>query len=190
MSPTSVILIGIAVMYIFSACTTLMRYFADDVLLADMYYWSVGTLEKATWGNAWFMVMGAALGIILIQFMARDLNILTVTGKNSDTLGITAKRVRTCILAIVSLVTALMVCFTGTIGFVGLIAPHVSRMFIGSDNRYLVPASAAMGAMIMLGADCLSKSITSTGLPVGVITAAIGGPVFLLLLIKQRRSDW
>ena len=190
MSPSAVILIGIAVMYIFSACTTMMRYFADDVLLADMYYWSVGTLEKATWGNVWFMVGGAVLGVLAIQWMARDLNILAVTGKNSDTMGITAKRVRTCTLGIVSLVTALMVCFTGTIGFVGLIAPHVTRMFLGSDNRYLVPASAAMGIMVMLGADCIAKSITTTGLPVGVITAAIGGPVFLLLLIKQRRSDW
>ena len=189
-SPSSVILIGIAVMYIFSACTTMMKYYADDALLADMFYWSVGTLEKAVWDNVWFMVFGAVLGVILIQLMAGDLNVLTVTGKNSDTLGITARTVRIRTLVIVSLVTALMVCFTGTIGFVGLIAPHVSRMFIGSDNRYLVPASAAMGMMILLCADCAAKSITMAGLPVGVITSLIGGPVFLFLLIKQRKSDW
>lgn len=189
-NPTAVILIGIAVMYIFSACTTMMKFYADEDVLAEMYYWSVGTLEKAQWGNVWFMVVGAVIGMVLLQLMSRDLNILTVTGKNSDTLGIKAKTVRIRTLIVVSLVTSSLVCFTGTIGFVGLIAPHVSRMFIGSDNRYLMPASAALGAMILLCADCAAKSITMTGLPVGVITSLIGGPMFLFLLIKQKKSDW
>ena len=100
------------------------------------------------------------------------------------------KRARLLTIVIVSLVTATLVCFTGTIGFVGLVAPHIMRIFIGSDNRYLIPASAASGALVLALSDCVAIELTNTGLPVGVVTSLVGGPLFIYILIKQHRKVW
>lgn len=82
------------------------------------------------------------------------------------------------------------VSFTGSIGFVGLLAPHIVRIFVGSDNRYLIAASAAFGGMLLLYSDCIAKSVGVTGVPVGVITAAVGGPLFLYILFRHRNKIW
>ncbi len=190
LSTNGVILIGIAVMFFFNAITTLLKYYATDSSLTEIYYWSVGTITKLDWDSYYLMIFAAIVCIIAVQYFARQLNVLTLNDANAQTLGINPRMTRTYLLALVSLFTAAAVCYTGTIGFIGLVAPHVCRMFLGSNNKYLIPASAASGAMILLLADCLAKNVTMAGLPVGVITSLIGGPVFLLLLIKQRKSIW
>lgn len=189
-SSTSMILIGIAVMYIFSAMTSLMMLYANSENLAEVYIWNVGTLGKATWDNISFLVAGALIAVILLIALSNKLNILSMKDNNIISLGEDPKKLRIIFLVIVSLVTALLVSFTGSIGFVGLVAPHMVRTFIGSDNRYLIPASAVFGGAFLLLADCVAKSVGSTGLPVGVITALVGGPLFILILIKQRRNAW
>lgn len=188
--PTSMILIGIAVMYVFSATTSLLMLTAEPDALAEVYIWNVGTLGKATWSNISFLIAAAISVILLLQLVAKKLNILVMSDEGATALGVNPRALRLYSLIIVSLTTSLVVSFTGTIGFVGLIAPHVVRMFIGSDNRYLLPASAAFGGAMLLCADCIAKEAGATGLPVGVITALIGGPLFLLLLMRQRRSAW
>ncbi|MDR0524116.1 MAG: iron ABC transporter permease [Candidatus Methanoplasma sp.] len=189
-TPATMILIGIAVMYVFTAATTMMKVTASEESLAEIYIWNVGTLGKAGWGNVWLMVAAAAAGIAAFVALARRLNVLVMCDRGAVALGVDPKRTRMATLGAVSLVTAVLVGFSGTIGFVGLVAPHMVRMFLGSDNRYLVPASAAFGAMMLLAADCVAKSAGSTGLPVGTITALIGGPLFLYLLIKQSKYSW
>lgn len=189
-SPTSMILIGVAVTYVFSASTSLLMLYAIPEDLAEAYIWTIGTLGKATWGNAPYLCVAAIAGIIVMQTYASKLNILALNDESAMSLGLNAKRMRIVILFAVSVVTAMLVSFSGTIGFVGLVAPHMVRIFIGSDNRYLIPASAAFGAMLLLASDCIAKSAGASGLPVGVITALIGGPLFLFLLIRQKRSAW
>ena len=130
------------------------------------------------------------VSVVALQYFSRQLNVLTMNDASAQMLGVDPRRVRTYLLVLVSLFTAVAVCYTGTIGFVGLVGPHICRMFLGSDNRYLLPASAMAGAMILLAADCIAKNVTMAGLPAGVVTALIGGPVFLFLLIRQRKSDW
>ena len=188
-SPTTMILIGIAVMYLFTAVTTFLKLTASEEELARIYMWNVGSIGSASWGNVGLMCLAAAIGLVSIQCMSRKLNLLAMSDPCAVSLGMDPKRVRLAGLVIVSFVTAVIVSFTGTIGFVGLVAPHVARMFLGSDNRYLVPASAAFGAVLMLVSDVVAKNI-GTGLPVGAITAVIGGPLFILLLMKQQRSAW
>ncbi len=130
------------------------------------------------------------MGVVAIMLLSKKLNILAMCDKDAVSLGVNAKRIRLLSLIVVSLVTATLVSFTGTIGFIGLVAPHVARIFLGSDNKYLIPASAAFGAMLLLCSDCAAKCI-GTGLPVGVITAVIGGPLFLYMLIKQaKKYSW
>ncbi|MBQ8179999.1 MAG: iron ABC transporter permease [Candidatus Methanomethylophilaceae archaeon] len=184
------ILIGIAVMYVFTAFTTLLKLTASDESLEDVYMWNVGLLGKASWDNVWVMLLFALIGIVLFQYLSGRLNILTMSDGGARSLGVDPKRERLIVLVIVSLVTSVMVAFTGTIGFVGLVAPHMVRMFLGSDNRFLIPASAAFGAMLLICTDCLAKNIGVAGLPVGVVTACIGGPLFLYLLLKQRKAIW
>ncbi|MDR3074990.1 MAG: iron ABC transporter permease [Candidatus Methanoplasma sp.] len=189
-SPTSMILIGVAVTYVFSATTSLLMLYAVPEDLTEAYIWAVGTLGKATWDNVPYLCVAAVGGIVVMQIYAGRLNILALNDESAVSLGLNAKRLRITILIMISVVTSILVSFTGTIGFVGLVAPHMVRIFIGSDNRYLIPASAAFGAVLLLASDCISKSVGSTGLPVGVITALIGGPLFLLLIMRQRRSAW
>lgn len=188
-TPSMMILIGIAVMYVFTAMTTLIKLTASDDSLADVYMWSVGTLGKSNWDNVWFLIIAAILGIVVFCYFAKKINVMITSDACAKSLGVDPKRCRLFILVVTSIVTALLVSFTGTIGFVGLVAPHMVRILVGSDNRYLIPASAAFGAMMLVCSDVLARNI-GTGLPVGVITACVGGPIFLYLLIRQRKSAW
>lgn len=187
---TTMILIGIAVMFVFSAITTMIKYFASEEAMADMYIWSIGAIGKASWDNIGYMIVAAVIGMAISQYMAKDLNILIMCDGNTETLGVNSKKIRLWALVVVSFTAAVMVCFSGPIGFVGLIAPHIARMFLGSDNKYLIPASASVGAMILICSDCVAKSIPPAGMPVGLVTSIIGGPVFLYLLMNQKKSIW
>lgn len=187
---TTMILVGIAVMYVFSAFTTMLKLSASDDTFSSIYTWALGTLGSVTWQTAPYMIAATVIGIAFLSWMSIRLNILSCSDQLATATGINPKKIRLIAISVVSLVTAVLVCFTGTIGFVGLVAPHVMRMFIGSDNRYLVPASAACGAFVLAASDCLAIEITATGLPVGVITSLIGGPLFIYLLVKQHRRVW
>ena len=123
--------------------------------------------------------------------VAKKLNVLTSGDEGAKSLGIDADKLRLISLLIVSLMAAAIVSFTGIIGFIGLVCPHICRMFIGSDNRFLIPASAAFGAVFLILADLIGRTIIApTVLQVGVVTSFIGGPMLLYLLIKQKKEVW
>lgn len=187
---TTMILVGIAVMYVFSAFTTMLKLSAPTETFASVYAWSLGTLGSVGWTTLPYVIVATVFGIILLYHMSVKLNLLSCSEDLAVSSGINPKNVRLISIAVVSLVTATLVCFTGTIGFVGLVAPHVMRIFLGSDNVYLIPATAACGAFVLAAADCIAIEITSTGLPVGVITSLIGGPLFIYILIKQHKNAW
>ena len=190
-SAATMILAGIAVMYLFNACTTLIKLGISDESLSAVFQWSVGDLSQVTWSNCAVMCLFTVAGTAVLMAMSKKLNILITGDKNATALGLNAHRLRIVLLIIISLMAASVVCFTGIIGFIGLVAPHIVRIFLGSDNRYLIPASAAFGAVLLMVADLISRVVIApTFLPVGVITAFIGCPMFLNLLIKQRRSMW
>lgn len=190
-SPTTIILAGIAIMYIFNAMTTLLMLMADPNDLADVYAWQVGSLGITTWSDIPIMGVVTVIGFAIMWALSGKINVLTSGDENAKTLGIDADRLRILCLVVVSLVAAAIVSFTGIIGFVGLVCPHVARMFIGSDNRYLLPASAAFGVAMLLIADLIGRTIIAPAvLQVGVITAFIGGPMLIYLLIKQKKEVW
>lgn len=190
-SPTTMIMAGIAVMYIFNAFTTVIKLFANPESLSSLYQWSVGSINGTRWEDILVMVPFVVVGTGLIQLLSRQLNVLISGDDSAKTLGVDADRLRTVSILIIALMTASVVSFTGLIGFVGLVCPHVVRMFIGSDNRYLMPASAMFGIALLLFADMVGRIlIAPTVLPVGVITAFIGGPLFLYLIVNQKRGSW
>ena len=188
--PTTMILIGIAVMYLFGACTTMLKLTASEESYATVFAWSLGTLGSITWETAPFLIASSVLAVLAFYLLHSRLNLLSNNDELATTSGLDVKKTRLASICVVSLVTATVVCFTGTIGFVGLVAPHVMRIFMGSDNRYLIPASAVAGALILAGADCIAIEVTATGLPVGVITSIIGGPIFIYILVRQHRRTW
>ncbi|MDO5852823.1 MAG: iron ABC transporter permease [Thermoplasmata archaeon] len=190
-SAATMILAGIAVMYLFNACTTIIQLSASDASLAAVYRWTIGDLSDSTWTSFYIITGFTVVGSAILMLMSKKLNILITGDKNATALGLNAHKLRIFLLIVVSLMAASVVCYTGIIGFIGIVAPHIVRLFIGSDNRYLIPASAAFGAVLLMIADLISRVIIApTFLPVGVITAFIGCPMFLYLLIRQRRSMW
>ena len=186
----TMILIGIAVMYIFNAVSTLFRYTATDEDVATIYSWAVGSLGMIDWTSVFILVIVFVLIFAFGIIYARKINILSADDRLCRSLGINPSRSRILCLILVAVATATAVCFVGTIGFVGLVAPHIARIFVGSDNRYLIPASAVVGGCILIAADTYARVATFTGLPVGVITSLIGGPIFLLILLRQKKNAW
>ena len=187
----TMILAGIAVMYLFNALTTIIKLGLSDSSLSAVYNWSIGDLSGTTWNDFRVMLVFTVVGTAILWALSKKLNILITGDKNSKALGLDAHKLRIVLLLLISLMAASIVCFTGIIGFIGLVAPHIVRIFLGSDNRYLIPASAAFGAVLLMIADLISRWILApTFLPVGVITAFIGCPLFLYLLIKSRNTVW
>lgn len=187
-TPAMMILIGISVMYLFSAITTLVMLTSHPDSLAEAFTWSVGTLGRVSWDNIFIALAVVSVCLIVLLFYSDKLNLLSSGDKCSRSLGLNPDRLRVVILAVVALATASIVSFTGTIGFVGLVAPHMVRIFVGSNNRYLMPASISFGAFMLLAADCFAKEAGTTGLPVGIITAIFGGPLFLYLLTRKGKT--
>lgn len=190
MTPTTTILAGVAVMYVFRAATSLMTLSAEPELVEQLYLWNIGTLGVASWSNIGMMIMANVIGIIILSFASRQITIMTAGDRNAGTMGVRTRLVRPVCLIIVALMTAITVGYVGTIGFMGLVAPHIARILVGSNLKHLIPASAACGAAILIICDCIAKLITFTGMPVGVITSIIGGPIFIILLIKGAKKVW
>ncbi len=188
MTPTTMILAGVAIMYVFRSMTSLMTLMADSENVEQLYIWNVGSLGPASWDNVGIVLAVTVICIVVLQLMSRDISLMTVGDRSASSMGVSVRRVRALSLLLVAVMTATIVGFTGTIGFMGLVAPHVARLLVGSNARYLIPCSAAIGAIILIGCDCIANVIV--GIPVGVLTAIIGGPIFIMLLIKGAKRVW
>jgi iron complex transport system permease protein len=184
------ILAGISVMYIFNAMTQYMMLVSDAETTASAFEWTIGTLNKASWSSLPVMASVVVAGSVILMILSRFLNAMNSGDNYAKTVGINVERMRVILLITISVVSASVVSFTGIIGFVGLVAPHVTRIFLGSDNRYLIPGSMLMGATMLVLCDILAKSFTTTALPIGIVTAFVGGPVFLFLIIRQKKEVW
>ena len=189
LSPGAMILSGVAIGSLFTAATTLIQYFAEEEQLASMVYWSFGDLGRPIWNE--ILIITAIFIPSLIYFMLKrwDYNAIESGDDIAKSLGVTVGRVRFFGMFLASLVTAVGVSFVGIIGFIGLISPHVIRLLIGGDHRYLIPISALFGALLLLISDTLARTIIApTILPVGVLTSFMGAPLFIYLLIKIDRG--
>jgi len=190
-TPETMILTGVAISYLFHACTTLMEYFADAWAVREVVFWLVGSLAKATWGNLGYILLVLVGCTPILIYKAWDLNVMSIGDEAAKSLGTRVQRTRMLLMVVASLVTATTICFTGTIGFIGLVAPHITRMIIGGDNRFVVPASGLLGALLLAGADILAVNIISpTVIPIGVMTSFMGVPLFIYLIMRRKRETW
>ncbi len=188
LSPTMMVLIGIGMMYVFTAFSTLIKFNATEESLKQIYEWGLGTLVKANWDNTQLVLIVLVFLTVCTLFISKKMNILSAGDKISQSLGVNASRLRIICFTLVSFAVAVVVCFTGTIGFVGLVAPHIARLLVGNDNARLIPASVVTGALMMILSDVVVRVIPG-GLPVGVMTAILGSPLFLIILVKMRRQS-
>ncbi|MEJ6784588.1 FecCD family ABC transporter permease [Aminobacter sp. Piv2-1] len=186
-SIATMLLAGIALGAMAIALTGILVYMADDRQLRDLTFWQLGSLAGATW------VKIAAAGPIIVAalaatpFLARGLNAMALGEATAAHLGVPVQRLKYVAIVAVSAAIGAAVAVSGGIGFVGIVVPHLLRLAIGPDNRYLLPASALLGACLLLLADAVSRTIVAPAeLPIGIITAAVGGPFFLWILLRKR----
>ena len=185
------IMAGIAMMYLFNAVSAVFKMMSDPNALSALYAWQLGSIAGAGWGTAMIAAAAVAAGTVVMCLMAQRINVLSSGEEYARSMGIDASSLRNVSLATATVMAAVIVSFTGLIGFVGLVAPHICRMAIGSDNRYLMPASAAFGASLLLIADIVGRSINPPAeIQVGIVTAFMGAPLFLYLAFRQRRCVW
>lgn len=190
-SPATMILAGIAMTYMFSALSTLLLVTSDTETIQRAYLWQIGSLENATWSDVPLMFAVTLIGSIFLMLSTKKLNLLTLGDESAKSLGLDAENFRVLILVVLSVMTAAIIGSLGVIGFVGLVSPHIVRAAIGSDNRYLIPAAALFGALLMLAADLIARIVIHPGeIPVGLVMSFIGGPLFLLLILRSKKGVW
>lgn len=191
MAPGTLILAGVAISYLFSALLSILKYISNQEQLRDIVFWLMGGLWLSNWSTVAILLPITVVSFVLMIKYAWDLNALGSGDEVATSLGINVNKVRIICLMLASLSSSSCVAFTGIIGFVGLVAPHTSRIVIGSDHRFLIPCSSLMGAILLLLADTVSRTIISpTEIPVGIVTSLIGAPFFIYLLVKERRRCW
>jgi len=186
-SIATMLLAGIALGAMAGAFSGIMVYLADDRQLRDLTFWGLGSLAGATWTKIASAGPIIVLALIVSPFLARGLNALALGEAAAHHLGISVQRFKNVAIVSVAAATGASVAVSGGIGFVGIVVPHLLRLLIGPDNRYLLPASALLGASMLLLADAVSRTIVAPAeLPIGIITAAVGGPFFLWILLRKR----
>jgi iron complex transport system permease protein len=185
----TLVLTGIALNTFAGAGTAMLTFFGSDQQVRAIVFWSLGSLGGATWNS-----VGAALPFVVVGLVAaprwgRALNLFVLGEREAGHLGVDTERVRLELLALSALMTGAAVAVAGVVGFVGLIVPHLIRLIAGPDHRVLLPASALGGAVLLLLADLASRTLVAPAeLPIGVVTALLGGPFLLFLMIRTRRA--
>ncbi|MCK9175705.1 MAG: iron ABC transporter permease [Desulforhopalus sp.] len=188
-TPEVMVLTGVALGSFFTAATMLLQFFANDVQLAAMVFWTFGDTARASWSE--LAVMSIVVTITGIYFFCNSWNYNAIDAgeETAKGLGVRVERVRAVGMLLASVLTATIIGFLGIIGFAGLVVPHMVRRVIGSDNRFLLPGSFIGGALMLLIADTVARMMLAPHvLPVSVLTAFIGAPVFLILILRGGRK--
>jgi len=184
--PDRLVLAGVAISFLLMAGTNGLIFLGDQRAAQSVMFWMLGGLGRARWDLLPIPTVLVLFGVILLIWQARNLNALMMGQESAAALGISVNRARIIILLLATLVTSLIVSLTGTIGFVGLVVPHIMRSFVGSDNRVLLPLCAMAGAVFILGVDIIARMLLAPQeLPIGIITGAVGGCYFCYLLARR-----
>ncbi len=184
-APQTMILSGVALSSLFSGGTTLLQYFADDVKVAAVVFWTFGSLGSTSWREIVIMSIVVAGALVFFMFNRWNYNALQSGENTAKGLGVNTDRLMVSSMVVCSLTASVIVSYIGIINFIGLIAPHLMRRIVGSDYRYLLPASALMGSVLLLLSDTVARLVVQPViLPIGAITSFLGAPLFLYFIFK------
>jgi len=187
----TIVLLGIALVFTFNSLLALVQYFASEQAVSAVVFWTMGSLAKATWPKLGVTCLVVLVALPLFARRAWALTALRLGDDKAASFGVEVGALRLRTLVLVSLLAAFPVAFVGTIGFVGLVGPHIARMLIGEDQRFFMPASMLSGALILSLSSVISKSLVPGAVfPIGVITSLIGVPVFIALILGSKRRSW
>ena len=190
-TPETMILAGIAIMYLFQAMTSFLQYVGHAEQVQEVVFWMMGSMGRSSWDKVWIVTAVLAICSPYLLLKSWDINAIGAGDETATSLGVNVEKTRAISMMAVSIITASIICFTGTIGFIGLVSPHITRMVIGGDHRFLLPASALVGAILLLGADTLARTILAPLiLPVGIMTAFLGVPFFVYLFMRRKKEFW
>ncbi|MFW6381131.1 MAG: FecCD family ABC transporter permease [Bacillota bacterium] len=187
-SPEIMVLAGIALGSLFNAGTMALQYFADDVELASIVFWTFGDVGRTTWGEILMLVIILLLSLVYFIYNSWNYNSLHTGDETALSLGVDVNKVRLKGMLLASLLTSFIVSLVGIIGFVGLVTPHIIRMLIGGNEKYLIPATTLAGGLLLLVSDTTARTIIApVVLPVGILTSFLGAPLFIYLILKGRK---
>ncbi|WP_235952325.1 FecCD family ABC transporter permease [Falsiroseomonas algicola] len=190
-TPEPLVLAGIALMFLFQALLALLQFMASPEALQQIVFWLFGSLQRATWPKLGIVAGVLAATVPLLMRDAWGLTALRLGDDRAAALGVKVRGLRLRGFLFVSVATGVAVAFVGTIGFVGLVAPHLARMLLGEDQRVLLPGAALAGAVLLSAASVASKTVSPGALfPIGIVTALVGVPFFAWLILASRRAHW
>lgn len=189
--PTVMLILGgTIVSSIFGALTTLLKSMADvENELPAVVYWLMGSVSSVSYEDFWALIPIVA-GIIVLLLYAWKMNVLSMGEKEARSMGVNVVKGKLVIIIAATFATAGAVCMSGIVGWVGLVIPHIARMLVGNDNRKMLPVAISIGASFMVVIDTVSRSIATTEIPLGVLTAIVGAPFFIFLLKKTKGGGW
>ncbi len=186
-TPETMILTGVALGSLFTAGTTFIQYFSDQVRIAAIVFWTFGDVGKTGWDDLAIITAVTIPALAYFIYNSWNYNTFKAGDETAKSLGVDVQKVRLFGMLISSLLTAVIVSFIGIIGFVGLVIPHIVRRFIGGNEIYLIPLSAITGGLLLLGADTLARTVIAPiVLPVGILASFMGAPLFIYLVVKGR----
>ncbi len=183
----SLLLTGVIVSAFFTALLSLVEFFASPYALQALFYWLMGNLSRAGWGDLAVTLPLILGGILVLVLLRWRLNILSLSDEEAQSLGVDVRKEKLLIILLATLITSAATAVVGIIGWIGLIVPHLVRMIAGTDNRRVVPLSAALGASFLLVADDITRLLAAFEVPVGIFTSLLGIPLFILLLRRSSR---
>lgn len=188
-SSETMILAGIGMMFLFQALQSLMQYMATPEALQNIVFWTMGSLTKANWLSISIVLVALLVMLPLMMRESWRLTALKLGDEKASGLGVNVEHLRVKIFLFISIITAVAVSFVGTIGFIGIVGPHIARMLVGEDQRYFLPLSAVCGMVILSLASIVSKMLIPGAMfPIGIVTAIIGVPFFFSLVLTRKGS--
>ncbi|MEO1449601.1 MAG: iron ABC transporter permease [Bacteroidota bacterium] len=185
----TMLLAGIAINALAASGTGILTYLADDAQLRNMTFWTMGSVGGADWSKVIWLAISLGLGIVVLLPLSKSLDALSLGETEAYYLGIPVESLKWRVVLVTGFMIGCAVAFCGLIGFIGLVAPHLMRLLSGVNHRYLLPAAALSGAIILVVADTLARTlVVPAEIPVGILTSLLGAPFFLFLLLRQRKA--
>lgn len=183
-STVTTVLSGVIVAGVFTALLSIIKLASDPYRLSGIVFWTMGGFHKSCWGDILMALPGVVIGFFMLYFMRYRLNVLSMGSNEAKLLGVNINRDRLIVISLSTLMCSSIIAVTGIIAWIGLIVPHMARSLICPDNKYLIPASAGLGASLLLVTDTLCRTLTTYDIPVSIITTLVAAPYFIYLLRK------